>query len=167
MTPYVALACLIAAGLTFAVSAWSKARGRATRAAAADLVRTVTGLSGNRARAAAAALIATEAAVPMMLAVPAFRPAGIWLTVGLSAALLGGVLLLAGRDVPCACFGEPSSRLSGVHAVRNAVLLTVAIGAACATPSAADTPAGLAAACAGTVLCLFVIRFEALHRAFR
>jgi hypothetical protein len=147
------------------VSAWAKARGRAPRAAAVDLVRTVTGISGAWARAVAAALIAAEAAVPVTLAVPATRPAGVWLAVALSTVLLGGVLLLAGRDVPCACFGEPSSRLSGVHAVRNAVLLAAALGAACAAPSAAATPVGLAAAGAGAALCLFIVRFEALHRA--
>ncbi|MFI5495916.1 MauE/DoxX family redox-associated membrane protein [Actinoplanes sp. NPDC051859] len=163
MIGHVATACLVAVGLTFSVAAWNKARGRVQRQAALSLVQAATGLTGVRAGIAVTALVAVETAVPVALAVPPWRPVGGWLAVALSVGLLGGVLLLADRDVPCACFGEPTAMVSGLHAVRNAGLVALAIGGAVAPPLPLTVPTAVA----GILLCLCIVRFEALGAAVR
>jgi len=131
------------------------------------------------ARLLAALVVAAEAvlvpafALPGPLAPPAVLVAGL----GLAAVLLAAFTALAvaaarsGRRTPCHCFGRTATPLGAVHAVRNSILLAVAVTGLVATavpgPAAGDPVAVLTAVLAGAVLGLLVTVLDDLAALFR
>ncbi|GAA3758782.1 methylamine utilization protein MauE [Plantactinospora mayteni] len=126
--------CLLA--LVFLASAVSKLRGRPAFRAFVDSLRTMDLLPASVVVPLAGAVVAAEAAVPLLL-VP--LPVGAVTTVGfaLAASLLAGftvavaVVLSRGTQASCRCFGEAAAAPFGRrHLARNLVLTVVAgIGA--------------------------------------
>ncbi|GAA1556420.1 methylamine utilization protein MauE [Actinomadura kijaniata] len=153
-------ACLI--GLVFAVSAFTKLRDRAgfTRSVP-DLV---PALPARLLGPLAHTVIALEAAVPVLLAVPATRILGFGVALVLLAAFTVAIAgaLRRGRRAPCRCFGASAAPLGPRHLVRNGVLLAAASAGALA-PGGAAPAAGLAvAAAAGLVAGLLIVSFDDL-----
>ncbi|WP_410050170.1 MauE/DoxX family redox-associated membrane protein, partial [Actinomadura sp. CNU-125] len=104
--------------VVFTVSAVSKARSAAAYAEfAADVRRLVP---AGPPRVLAGTVVAGEAAVPVLLAVPGTAPAGfavaVLLLAGFTAAILGA--LRRGETAPCRCFGTSGARLGRGHVVR-------------------------------------------------
>jgi hypothetical protein len=151
----------------FAVSSWSKLRGRAAFVASLEAMRLVP---ARLVRPVAAAVSGAEAVVAVGLlvglwhrgvALVALAAAGPLLAV-LTAGIV--VLLRRGTVAHCACFGGAGQLLRRAHVVRNGLLLLV-VGAAAALVVATG-PAGPAAtalgAFAGGVGALLLIRLDEL-----
>ncbi|MCG7525421.1 hypothetical protein MHW47_13320 [Streptomyces sp. OfavH-34-F] len=139
---YLVVACQVLTALTFLVAAVGKLRSRAGYAAfVAELGSWPLVPAG--ARSAVARTVSTaEAAVPLLIAVPATRRAGAAVAVLLLAAFLTAMVLLRrrGATARCACFGRRPATLAARHLVRTAVLLGAA---ATALPGqGAGAPAG-------------------------
>ncbi|MGK5556157.1 MauE/DoxX family redox-associated membrane protein [Actinomadura kijaniata] len=153
-------ACLI--GLVFAVSAFTKLRDRA------GFVRSVPDLApalpARLLGPLAHSVIVLEAAVPVLLAVPATRTLGFGVALVLLTAFTVAIAgaLRRGRRAPCRCFGASAAPLGPRHLARNGVLLTAAATGA-VTPGDATSTAGLAvAAAAGLVTGLLIVSFDDL-----
>ncbi|WP_214324280.1 MauE/DoxX family redox-associated membrane protein [Nonomuraea sediminis] len=104
-------------------------------------------------RLGAAALVAAEAAVPLLLLT--FPVAGFCLAVALLAAFITGIVRVhrAGERVACRCFGDSRTPLGPRHVVRNALLIAVALaGALTASSSAEGTNPAFVIASAGVGL---------------
>ncbi|MGV8839764.1 MAG: MauE/DoxX family redox-associated membrane protein [Bauldia sp.] len=111
--------------LVFARAAWHKL---ADFAGFTGFVADYRLLPEARVRAAAAALIAAEVAIPLLLLVPATQAAGAVLAILLLGlyALAMGINLARGRtQIECGCGGAPTL-LSPALLIRNAVLAGVA-----------------------------------------
>ncbi|GLF99549.1 MauE/DoxX family redox-associated membrane protein [Streptomyces yaizuensis] len=148
------------------------------------------------ARPLAVAVVTAEAALVPALALPgvlappaaldavpgtAAGTAAVLLVCGLAlaAVLLAAFTALAvsaargGNRVPCRCFGRTTTPLGAVHAVRNAVLLAVAVTGLVATalpgwsPGAGDPVAALTAVLAGAALGLLTTALDDLAALFR
>jgi hypothetical protein len=146
----------------FTVSVVTKVRGRA---AWRSFSSWLTGLPLRVLRLtwAPAALTGAEAAVVVLVAIPATAPAGL---VGAAVLSLGLTLGLAaavhrGARQPCHCFGLSSEPLSGRHVIRNALLLTLAVtgsvSAIITGPAAAGPVEGGLAAIGGLAAALLII----------
>jgi hypothetical protein len=170
---YSALACRGLIGLVFAVSAFTKLRGRqAFRDFAswlADLPGLpVVGLVG-RTPVAAAALALAEAAVVLLVSLPWTWSAGLVFAAVLLAVLAAGVIAVsrAGASTSCRCFGASSMPLGRRHAVRDAALAAVAaigatdIGPRAARPAQVALSLGLA-----VVAALFVVFLDDIAAIF-
>ncbi|TDE01809.1 MauE/DoxX family redox-associated membrane protein [Jiangella asiatica] len=147
--------------LVFAVAVIGKVARPGGVAGLATTLR--VGLRLPQARAGAWALVAAEAVVVVLLAVPATASAGLLGAGALAAALTAGAAVLARRTqaLPCRCFGSASSTVTWASVVRNAVLTGLALGAL-AVPEIGDsgrTPAALATA----AVVLLVLRWLALR----
>lgn len=139
---YVALTCRALVGLVFAVSAFSKLRNAtAYRRFASSLARLPVPLVGHR--ALPPVLAGAEAAIVVLVAVPATATAGLALAAVTLAALTAGtaVAVRRGARVSCRCFGPSQAPLAARHILRNGFLLGTALAGA----------AGAGAAGAGTV----------------
>lgn len=161
---YLLVAARVLLGAVFAVSAASKARPADHRA----FRRTVRDWTGGRVPAApaAAALVALEAAVPVLLAV---RPAaGLALAAALLAVFTAAIIVQLRRGSPagCRCFGSTGAPVSSLHVVRNAVLLAVAVAGLAASGSSRWD--GSIAAVGGLALLLgvLVVRMDDLVALF-
>jgi hypothetical protein len=113
-----------------------------------------------------------EAAIVLLLVVPAAVPAGMALAAGtllvLAAAI--GRRLRTGSDVRCRCFGAGTAPLGRAHLVRNLVLAgfaTTGLVANALGSGDVDNAAAVVSAVAGGLFCaLFVIRFDDLLSLF-
>ncbi|GAA1739505.1 MauE/DoxX family redox-associated membrane protein [Luedemannella helvata] len=175
---YLALAARVAIGFTFLASAVSKLHSRSARAEFATATATMLAavLPGRpapaRSTVVAGVVAVAELAVVPLVAVPDLARAGL---------ALAGLLLVAftvtiaavlrrGTRTSCRCFGGSSTPLSGVHLVRNAVLLAVAAVGIVLGPGdlARVTVAGTTvAAVTAIVLGLLVTRLDDIVDLFR
>ncbi|MEV5680543.1 MauE/DoxX family redox-associated membrane protein [Streptomyces sp. NPDC052179] len=179
--------CLL---LVFTRSVMGKVR---SRAAFAEFTGTVRSLPPARplsaplpARTLAVLVVTAEAALVPALALPGVLapPAVLVAGLGTAAVLLSAFTALAadaarrGSRVPCRCFGRTTTPLGAVHAVRNSVLLAVAVTGLVAvtvtgrSPEAGDPMAGdpmvvLTALLGGAVLGLLVTALDDLAALFR
>lgn len=174
--------CLL---LVFTRSVMGKVR---SRAAFAEFTRTVRSLPPARrlsaplpARTLAVLVVTAEAALVPALALPGVLapPAVLVAGLGIAAVLLAAFTALAadaarrGSRVPCRCFGRTTTPLGAVHAVRNSVLLAVAVTGLVAvavtgrSPEAGDPMAVLTALLGGAVLGLLVTALDDLAALFR
>ena len=129
--------CLLA--VVFLASFVSKVRGRARYAGYLAATRRLTPRWASRVPAGtlAAVVVAAEAAVPLLLAVPALVPAGLALSIVLLSgfAVATAAALRRGDRAPCHCFGSSQRRLDGGHVVRDAFLAAVAVAGIVAAAS--------------------------------
>jgi len=151
---YVGVGCASLIGWVFLASAISKLRhfGEFTRSLPA-----LAPVRPGQVRPLAITVVATEAAVPVLL----LFPAAIFYGFALAGALLAtftvaiGTALKRGRRAPCRCFGASSTPLGPSHLVRNSILLisTLAGGLALdAQPRAAGLIVAIAAGLVGAIL---------------
>jgi len=125
---YAALICRALVGLVFAVSAFSKLRnGSAYREFASWLASLPVPLARNR--LLPPVLAGAEAAIVVLVAVPATAVAGLALAVLTLAALTAGtaVAVRRGARVTCQCFGPSRTELASHHVLRNGFLLVLAV----------------------------------------
>ncbi len=124
---YVEASCRTALGLVFVIAFFGKARNRSALAAFAETLRDLGWLS--RPAWAAAAVAVTEAAVAVLLAIPATVTWGF----AAGAVVLGGFTLITGaaisrgQSVRCRCFGVSETPMSARHLLRNAILIASAL----------------------------------------
>lgn len=131
---YVALACRALVGLVFAVSAFSKLRKvTAYREFASWLASLPIPLAGNG--VLPPVLAGAEAAIVVLVAVPAAAVAGLALAALTLAVLTAGTAVAVSRDarVTCQCFGPSRTPLAARHILRNGFLLTLAVTGALGT----------------------------------
>jgi hypothetical protein len=114
------------------------------------------------AREVAAAVVAAEATVAVLLALPATARVGALLAVGLLVVLTAAVwaAVRRGTGAVCRCFGTREEPLSRRQVARDLTLVAVAL---LAVPGGPVTSAGaVLAEATAAVLTLFVLRFEDL-----
>jgi hypothetical protein len=117
------------------------------------------------------AVVGTELAAVVLLAVPATVPAGFAVALALLAAFTVaiGAALRRGTAAPCRCFGRSDRPVGVRHLVRNAgLLLAAAVGSATGPGAGAGAdPVGLAVAAAtAAVLTALVLSADALADLF-
>ncbi|MCZ7418850.1 hypothetical protein O7605_04870 [Verrucosispora sp. WMMA2121] len=166
MSGYISITCSSALAMIFAVSFISKVRSPAAFGSF------VTGLSEMRlvaasvARPLAVAVVALEAAVPLLLAVPGWRPAGLALAGGLLTAFTAAIALVLRRQVAasCPCFGSSTRPVGRRQLLRNVLLVTVVVSGFVTADGQArlDTGAVAVAVAVAIVLALAVILSERL-----
>jgi hypothetical protein len=164
--PAIAAGTLLAA--VFVASAFSKVRGRRQFALFVTSAVELGMPAAIRPRLGAAAIVALEAAVPvLLLLLPA---AGFCLAIALLGVFLVAIVRAhrAGSRVACRCFGDSGSALGPRHAVRNAALIVVAaLGAATANAPAPSQPAiAIAAVGAGLIGSVVFILFDEISDLF-
>ncbi|MDP4510771.1 MauE/DoxX family redox-associated membrane protein [Nonomuraea turcica] len=155
---YVALGCRSLVALLFLVSAASKLRGRS---AYADFLAATRRLAPPwpPVRVAAAAVVAAELAIVVLVAVPGTVRAGFALALGLLAAFTCAIAaaLRRAERTPCACFGASDRPLGRGHLARNLILMAVsALGLLTYAPVTGDVAAMLTAVAAGAVAAIVV-----------
>lgn len=153
----VGCACLI--GLVFLASAASKLRGYG------EFRRSLPGLAPVRPgllQPLAVVVIASETAVPILLAIPPAMAYGF----GLSGVLLCAfsvaitLALRRGQRTPCRCFGASNKPLGPAHLIRNTILLVTAVAGGLAS-GVQSQPAGLAVAiAAGFLGAVLIVAFD-------
>jgi hypothetical protein len=162
---YVIVACRCAVGLVFVVAVAGKVRGGVD--AFAGSVRAL--LPGVRHhRRLGYTVVAAEAAVPVLLAMPGTARAGAGWAAAVLLAFTAAIVaaLRRGPGVPCRCFGDATVPLGRRHVLRNALLLAAAAGAAFPVPVAGH-PAGIALAVfAGGCAALAITRFDEISDLF-
>lgn len=163
MTMYLVVGCRVLLGAVFLVSAASKLRARGAFNHFTVAVQRFGLVPATHVRVVAAAVAATEAAIPLLLLIPATVPAGFAVALGLLTAftVAAGLALHRGVRAPCQCFGVSASPIGRRHLVRNGLLAATAaaglIPAAAGSTSGAH-PGGVAvAATAGLTLALLVV----------
>lgn len=158
---YLAIAARLALAATFALAVAGKLRGRAAFRAYTDSVRDLTPLP-SRPTVVAVGLVAAEALVVALLAVPATVPAGALLAMGLLATFCVAISAAMARAtrVRCACFGADGAVLGARHLARNAFLALLAPAALLS--GSAESGGAVVAAVAGLVLGVLVTRLDDL-----
>ena len=163
-----ALICRGLIGLVFVVAVAGKVRGPgAYREFASWLAALPVPLARNR--ALPVVLVAAEAAIVVLVTIPAdpaAAAAGLGLAAGCLAVMTAGTVAIVrqGARVSCRCFGTSQSPLGARHLIRDAILLVSAVtGAVCSAFSAehqAVRPAGivlsLAAALVAATFLVFI-----------
>ncbi|SDY96359.1 Methylamine utilisation protein MauE [Amycolatopsis xylanica] len=154
----------------FLFAVLGKARGRA---AFEEFVLSLQGLRLTPRKWSAhlaALVVAAEAAVVVLLAVPGTVVAGFGLAAVLLIGMTGAIVVAIGkgRQAPCRCFGASVTPLGTGHVVRNLILLAASAGGlAFAGSTGATEPGGvvlaLAAAAVGVLL---VVRADDLMALF-
>jgi hypothetical protein len=157
---YAGVGCASLIGWVFLASAISKLRhfGEFTRSLPA-----LAPVRPGQARPLAMAVVATEAAVPVLLLFPAAVLYGFALAGALLAAFTAaiGTALKRGRRAPCRCFGASSAPLGPSHLVRNAILLISALAGGLALDAQPPQAAGLAVAiAAGLVGAILIVAMD-------
>jgi hypothetical protein len=122
-------------------------------------------------RPVALAVTGTEAAIVLLLLVPATTILGFSLAVAMLFVFSTGILKIRRRraTVPCRCFGASTTPLGIRHVIRNVALMLVAgagVLADFAPDQAADLPGILVAAGVGIVLALLLVAFDDLIELF-
>jgi hypothetical protein len=167
---YLALTCRCLLGVVFLAAVATKVRGAAAFGRFAHSLVPFAAVGYRWRRPVAAGVVVAEAAVPVLLAVPAWTLAGFGWAVLVLAAFTAAIVrsLRRGIRAPCHCFGPSARPLGSGHVTRNAALgLAGLVGAvatlagAAATPGAAPTGPGpgavLAAAALGLALAVPVL----------
>jgi hypothetical protein len=159
----ISLACRFLLGTTFTVSVAGKVRARTAWRSFASWLSGLP-LRPLRLRWAPAALTVAEAAVVLLVALPATAPAGLAAGSALCLALTVGlaVAVRRGSRQPCHCFGSSPDPLSAQDVARNALLLALAVaGLACAAAGGAHSagPAEVGLTAVGGVAAAVVIIF--------
>ncbi|WP_338106225.1 MauE/DoxX family redox-associated membrane protein [Micromonospora zingiberis] len=172
---YLAVACRALVFGVFLCSLASKLRGPA---AYSSFVASTGGLLGRPRRGvavgvAAAGTVMAEAAVTVLVVIPATAPTGLTLAAALLVAFSVAIVLAmrGGRRAPCRCFGASETPLGLPHVARNMLLAVVCLGGLVATTAATGVgrhPAGVAVALAVAAAVLpFVLRLDDLVALFR
>lgn len=118
---------------------------------------------GRRAGVVGGLLIAAEAGAAVLLLLPWTAAAGAVLATCLLAVLTAGVVMILRRrlKVTCACFGASATTIAPIHAVRNGLLLLMAIATAWLGPHVPDDiAAAVVAVGVGVVLALVITRLD-------
>jgi hypothetical protein len=160
---YLRVGCASLIGLVFLASAVSKLRdyGGFTRSLPA-LAPVRPGLL----QPLAVVVIASEAAVPILLAIPPAMTFGFGLSCCLLCAFSAAiaVALKRGQHAPCRCFGSSSRPLGAGHLIRNAILLITAVAGGLAgglAPGVHAQLAGVAVAIpAGLFGAILIVAFD-------
>ena len=170
---YLSVGARVLIGLVFLVSAGTKLRGRgsfvAFRSSLADMRLLPPALVGP----VAAAVVAAEAAIPVLLLPPATQAAGFAVALLLLLAFSVGIarVLATGTAASCRCFGVSAAPFGRRHLVRNGALAAVAAaGLVAAVTASADgaRPAGIAVvAGAALVAALVVVMLDDVVELFR
>lgn len=162
MSEFFVLTVRVAVGGVFLVAVCGKVAGRAAFGRFAGWLATL--LPPGPRGPVAIGLVAAEAAVVVLLAVPATRFAGLAaaavVLTGFAAAI--AVLVRRGHRVPCRCLGTTGSRPMGTAEVlRNLVLAAAAVAALASGPGAPASPTDPAAAVLlGVTSALLVVRLD-------
>lgn len=160
-------------GLVFLVSVVGKVTGRSEFTAFVGSVRTLGVVPPVLVRPVARTVIAGEAAVCVLMAVPVRggATAGFLVAAALLTAFTAGIAAAVrrGATTPCRCFGPSSTPLGIPHIVRNAVLCAVAVAGALAVPVGADARPGgaVVAGIAGLLAGAVVTQLDHLLALFR
>jgi Methylamine utilisation protein MauE len=147
-------------GWVFLASAISKLRhfGEFTRSLPA-----LAPVRAGQVRPLAMTVVATEAAVPVLLLIPAAIFYGFALAGALLAAFTAaiGTALKRGRRAPCQCFGASSTPLGPGHLVRNSILLISTLAGGLALDAQPQQAAGLVVAiAAGLVGAILIVAID-------
>jgi hypothetical protein len=128
MISYLVVGCRVLLGAVFLVSAASKLRTRGDFGQFVAAVARFGLVPAERVRAAAAAVVAVELAIPVLLLVPATVPVGFAVALGLLGVFTAAIgrALRRGVQAPCRCFGVSASPVGRRHLVRNLLLGVVA-----------------------------------------
>ncbi|BAU87942.1 hypothetical protein SLA_7076 [Streptomyces laurentii] len=153
--------CQVFIGVVFLISFIGKVR---TRERYADFVKAAGELAaGLPAKASAPMVVAAEAAIVILVAIPATAVAGFVLASALLLAFTASILVAVRRRrrVLCQCFGTSSVPVGPVHVLRNLVLPAgAATGAVLSTSSSASpNPTALVT----VVLCAAVLTWITLR----
>ncbi|NXY96427.1 methylamine utilization protein MauE [Streptomyces sp. BR123] len=162
-------------GLVFLVSVVGKVAGRHAFTAFAESVRSFGMLPPGLVRPAARTVTAGEAAVCVLMTVPArgATAAGFALAAVLLAAFTAAIAAAVrrGATAPCRCFGPSTTPLGTPHLVRNLALCAVAVSGAgaLAVPVAAGARPGgaVVAGAAGLIAGIVVTQLDHLMALFR
>ncbi|GGR08911.1 MauE/DoxX family redox-associated membrane protein [Streptomyces netropsis] len=160
-------------GLVFLVSVAGKVAGRSAFTAFVASVRSLGVVPPVLVRPVARTVVAGEAAVCVLTAVPVrgAATAGFLVASALLAAFTAGIAAAVrrGATAPCRCFGPSTTPLDTPHIVRNVLLFAVAVAGVLAVPVAADgRPGGLVVAgIAGLFAGAVVTRLDHLLALFR
>jgi len=159
----VSLACRFTMAEVFAVSFVTKVHSRAAWLGFRGWLTQMPLPLADRA-AVAAALVAAEGLVAVLVLIPVTAAAGLAASAALSMLLITGLVLALRRGfrAPCHCFGASSDPLSWQHVARNTVLLAVALAGsagALAGGAAPAPPPTAVAASAGLAVGLLIVFF--------
>ncbi|MET8221599.1 MauE/DoxX family redox-associated membrane protein [Streptomyces hirsutus] len=160
-------------GLVFLGSVIGKLTGRSEFTTFVDSIRALGVVPPVLVHPVARAVIAGEAAVCVLMAVPVRGgvTAGFLVAAFLLTAFIAGIAAAVrrGATTPCRCFGPSSTPLGIPHIVRNAVLCAVAVAGALAVPVGADARPGgaMVAGIAGLFAGAVVTQFDHLLTLFR
>jgi hypothetical protein len=157
---YLGVGCASLIGWVFVVSAISKLRhfGEFTSSLPA-----LAPVRPGQVRPLAITVVATEAAVPVLLLFPAAIFYGFALAGALLAAFTAaiGTALKRGQRAPCQCFGASSTPLGARHLVRNSILLISTLAGALAFDAQPQQAAGLVVAiAAGLVGAILIVAMD-------
>ncbi|MFJ6572716.1 MauE/DoxX family redox-associated membrane protein [Streptomyces sp. NPDC091292] len=170
---YLAVGARALLGLVFLVSVAGKVVGRSAYTAFVGSVRSLGVVPPVLVRPVARTVIAGEATVCVLMAVPVrgAATAGFLIAAALLAAFTAGVASAVRRDAtaPCHCFGPSTTPLGTPHVVRNAVLCAAAVAGALAVQvSTTARPGGaLVAGAAGLLAGAAVTQLDHLLALFR
>jgi hypothetical protein len=168
---YLALACRLAVGGTFVVSAVGKVHSRsAFQRFVAWLAVLPLPVVRRRAGLVADVIAAAEALIVILVALPWTARLGLALAAAVLAMFTAGtwLALARGAHLPCLCFGGSASPLGRRHVARDALLCVVAVAGAAAARPGGTGPAGAAISlAAGLVVGGFVVFLDDLADLFR
>lgn len=169
---YVEIGARLLVGVVFVVALAGKVTGPPAFRAFVASLRAMRVVPARLAGAAAAASIAVEAVIVVLLAVPGrwAAGAGFVLAAGLLCVFAGAIALSLrrGNRAPCRCFGASATPLGRGHIVRNAGLVAVCaagLAAAFGTGSA-DPAAAVVAGGAGLVAGILVTAYDDIAALF-
>ncbi|MEV5443083.1 MauE/DoxX family redox-associated membrane protein [Streptomyces sp. NPDC052644] len=165
---YVVVACRALLALVFLVSAAGKLRGRRAFGGFVAEVRAWRLVPAWSVTVVAGGVAVAEAAVPVLLVVPAAVPFGLLVAGSLVAVFTLGIVITRRRGLSarCSCFGRAAAPLGRRHVVRNVFLLG-AVGAALAPVTDRGTaPAVLVAIGAGALGALVVTTLDEITDLF-
>jgi hypothetical protein len=170
---YVEVAARLLIGTVFVVALAGKVSSAKAYAAFAASLRQMDVVPGRFVGAAAAASVAAEIAVVVLLAVPFgwAAVAGFVIAAGLLAVFAAaiGLSLRGGNRAPCRCFGASATPLGKGHIVRNTVLVAISLAglAAAAGGGPVPVPGAVVAGGAGLVSGILATAYDDLVSLFR
>ncbi|MFF3440577.1 MauE/DoxX family redox-associated membrane protein [Streptosporangium sp. NPDC002721] len=170
---YVILGCRLVLLGIFLTSLVGKVRSRQAFREFVTATATLLAVAPGPARRFAALAVAAEAAIVVLIGVPATVPAGF----ALSAVTLGGFgyalvrALRQERAAPCRCFGPSATPVGRRHVIRNLVLIVAAATALGATaggvPQAVEIPGAVITGVAALVCVVLIVRLDDIAELFR
>ncbi|MGJ6968410.1 MauE/DoxX family redox-associated membrane protein [Streptosporangium sp. G11] len=170
---YVILGCRLVLLGMFLVSLAGKVRSRRAFREFVAATATLLAVAPGPARRLAMLAVAAEAAIVVLIGVPATVPVGF----ALSAVTLGGFgyalvrALKQERAAPCRCFGPSATPVGRHHVIRNLVLIAAAVTALGATlggaPQAVEIPGVAITALAALVCVVLIVRLDDIAELFR